>query len=319
MSRVDLNLLIALNALLTEHSVTGAARRLNLSVSAMSRTLTRLRTATGDRLLLQAGRTLVRTPYAEQLSQRLPALIREAEALLSPADPRFEVATLEQSFTLRAGDGFIELLGAVLMDRIHRAAPGVQLRFTLKPDWDAQPLREGTIDLEIGTVRTSAPEMRTRLLFHDRYMGVCRLGHPLLDGNGISVERWAACSHVVTTRTGEALSPVYAAVESLGLQRKVLMVVPSYTSAMQLARYSDLLAVVPHSCLGNSFMPNHATENGLQCFELPVPTPAFNVSAIWHPRLDQDPAHRWLRAEVLEICSAAHPRVLTHDSPQFSR
>jgi DNA-binding transcriptional LysR family regulator len=308
MLRVDLNLLTALDALLTERSVTGAARRLNLSVSAMSRTLTRLRATTGDRLLVQAGRTLVLTPYAEQLGQRIPALVREAEAALSPADHRFDSAALEQSFILRAGEGFIDLLGAALMERIHRAAPGVQLCFTPKPNWDAQPLREGTVDLEIGTVRTAAPEMRTRLLFRDRYVGVCRIGHPFLDGTGITVERWAACGHVVTSRTGEAGSPADTALESLGLQRKVLMVVPAYTSAMQLARHSDLLCVIPRSCLGNPFTPDHATSNGLQCFELPVPTPAFNVSAIWHPRLDQDPAHRWFRAEVLEVCLAAYPR-----------
>lgn len=319
MPRIDLNLLTPLDALLTERSVTGAARRLNLSVSAMSRTLTRLRTATGDRLLLQAGRTLVLTPYAERLSQRIPALAREAEAALSPAEHRFDVATLERSFTLRAGEGFIDLLGAALMDRIHRAAPRVQLRFTPKPDWGVQPLREGNVDLEIGTVRTSAPEMRTRVLFRDRYVGVCRIDHPLLGGAGVSVERWTSCDHVVTSRTGEVDSPVDAALEPLGLQRKVLVVVPAYTSAMQLARHSDLLAAIPHSCLGNPFVPDHGAANGLQCFELPVPTPAFNISAIWHPRLDQDPAHRWLRAEVLEVCLAAYPRDPLPESLQFRR
>jgi DNA-binding transcriptional LysR family regulator len=308
MPRVDLNLLTALDALLAERSVTGAARRLNLSVSAMSRTLTRLRAATGDRLLLQAGRTLVLTPYAEQLSQRLPALAREAHALLSPADYRFDAASLEHSFTVRAGEGFIDLLGAPLMDRIHRAAPGVRLHFAPKPDWDAQPLREGVIDLEIGIVKTTAPEMRTRRLLRDRYVGVCRHGHPLLGGRRISVGRWAASAHVATARNGETAGPVDTALAARNLQRKILMVVPSYTSAMQLARYSDLLAVVPHSCLGNTFTPGHAAANGLESFELPVATPAFHVSAIWHPRLDQDPAHRWLRAELLAVCLAAYPR-----------
>lgn len=308
MPNVDLNLLTALDALLSERSVTGAARRLGLSVSAMSRTLTRLRAVTGDRLLLQAGRTLVLTPHAEQLSQRIPALAREAQAVLGRAEHRFDVATLTQRFTLRAGEGFIELLGAALVERIHHAAPGVQLRFAPKPDWDAQPLREGAIDLEIGIVRTSAPEVRTRLLFRDRYVGVCRSGHPLLEEGDISVARWAACGHVMTSRTGEAENPIDAALDTPDAKRKVLMVVPSYTSAMQLARHSDMLAVVPHSCLGNTFLPAFATTNGLQAFELPVPIPAFNISAIWHPRLDHDPAHRWFRGEVLALCMAGYPR-----------
>jgi len=308
MSRVDLNLLTALDALLSERSVTAAAQRLNLSVSAMSRTLTRLRTATGDRLLLQAGRSLVLTPYAEQLRQRLPALTREAEALLAPPEYRFDVAALKHSFAVRAGEGFIDLVGAALIDRISRAAPGVQLRFTPKPDWDAQPLRDGTIDLEIGTVRTSAPEMLTRLLFRDRYVGACRLDHPLLSSIGVSVESWVEFGHVLTARPGEESNPVDVALADCGMQRRVPVVVPSFTGAMQVARRSDLLAVIPHSCVGNRFAPDHAAANGLQWFDLPVSTPAFNVSAIWHPRLDDDPAHRWLRAEILEICLTAYPR-----------
>ncbi|MFX1766605.1 LysR family transcriptional regulator [Paraburkholderia sp. A1RI-2L] len=307
MSRVDLNLLTALEALLTERSVTAAARRLDLSVSAMSRTLTRLRAATGDRLLLQAGRSLVLTPYAEQLSQRLPALAREAQAVLSPPEYQFDIATLERSFAVRAGEGFIDLLGAALMERLSRIAPRVQLCFAPKPDWDAQPLRDGTIDLEIGTVRTSAPEIMTRLLFRDRYVGVCRLGHPILRDSGVSVERWVEFGHVLTARSGEASNPVDVALADRGMQRKVAMVVPSFTSAMQVARRGDLLAVIPRSCVGNAFAPEHAAANGLQWFELPVSTSAFNVSSIWHPRLDHDPAHRWLRAEILAVCLAAYP------------
>jgi DNA-binding transcriptional LysR family regulator len=251
---------------------------------------------------VQAGRALILTPYAEELRERVSSLTREAEAALSPAGRRFDFTTLNRSFVVRAGEGFIDLLGAALMDRIHRAAPGVQLRFTPKPDWAAQPLREGAIDLEIGTVRTTAPEMITRLLFRDRYVGVCRRGHPLLDGTGISLERWSAYGHVHTSRT----IAVDAALARLDVQRTVLMEVPTYTSAMQIARQSDLLAVVPHSCLANPFTPDHALANGLDSFELPVHTPAFSVSAIWHPRLDQDPAHRWLRAEVMQVCAAAY-------------
>ncbi|MCE4059548.1 LysR family transcriptional regulator [Pandoraea sputorum] len=307
MSRIDLNLLTALDALLSERSVTKAAERMKISVSAMSRTLTRLRASTGDRLLLQAGRTLVLTPYAERLSQRIPALAREAEAALSRAEYRFDPAKLEQRFTLRAGEGFIDLLGAALVERVHRVAPGVQLRFAPKPDWNAQPLREGLIDLEIGVVKVSAPEVRARRLFRDRYVGVCRKGHPLLGKKRITVERWLTYGHVMISRTGDAENPVDAALELDERRRALPIVVPSYTSAMQLVRRSDLLAVVPQSCLGNSYLPNYAAEEGLGSFVLPIETPEFNVSAIWHPRLDHDPAQCWLRAQVMAVCAALYP------------
>jgi DNA-binding transcriptional LysR family regulator len=303
MVNIDFNLLIALEALLSERSVTGAARRLGLSVSAMSRTLTRLREATGDRLLLQAGRTLVLTPYAEQLNQQVPALSRDIQAVLRPTDRQCDPATLERSFTIRAGEGFVDLAGAALMKRIHKAAPRVQLNFVPKVDWDAQPLRDGAIDLEIGTVKTTAPEIRTRLLFRDRYIGVCRKGHPVPDADAMDAATYAAADHVAASRP----TPVDAALAALGLKRKIMMTVAGYTHAMQVARHSDLLAIIPHSCLGNAFIPDHAAANGLQSFELPVQTPAFNVSAIWHPRLDRDPAHVWLRNEILALCQTGYP------------
>lgn len=308
MQNVDLNLLVALDALLAERSVTGAARRLGLSPSAMSRTLARLRRATGDQLLVQAGRSLVPTPHAEELSGRVPALAREAEAVLRPPARRLELATLDRTFTLRASEAFIELLSAPLVTAAIRAAPHVRLRFTPKPDKDALPLREGSIDLEIGVVGTLAPEVRTQLLFRDSFVGVCRAGHPLLVGKGVTPERYAACSHVAASRRGGFTGPVDDALERLGLKRTVVVVVPSYTNAMWIARHSDLVALVPRSCLGNALVSDRAAAVGLQDFELPVRTPQIRIAAIWHPRMDDDPAHRWLRDTVTAVCRAAYPR-----------
>ncbi|VVE65301.1 LysR family transcriptional regulator [Pandoraea captiosa] len=307
MSRIDLNLLTALDALLSERSVTGAAQRLNVSVSAMSRTLARLRVATGDRLLLQAGRSLVLTPYAQALSERVPALTRDVTAALGRAEYRFDAATLEQRFTLRAGEGFLDVLGAALLSRIRRSAPSVQLRFIPKADWSTQPLRDGTIDLEIGVVKASAPEVRTRVLFRDRYVGVCAKGHPVLRKRRLSVEHWAAYDHIMVSRSGDAENPVDVSLAASGVERKLPIVVPSYSSAVQLVRHSELLAVIPRSCLGNVFVPDPLGAHGVQWFELPVAVPEFTISAIWHPRLDHDPAQRWFRAEVLDLCRSAYP------------
>ncbi|MGO1079515.1 LysR family transcriptional regulator [Inquilinus sp. CA228] len=304
---VDLNLLIALDALLTERSVTGAARRLGLSPSAMSRTLARLRLATGDPLLVQAGRTLAATPYAEALSGRVQALAHDAQAVLRPAAGRLDLAALHRTFTIRAGEGFVELLAAPLVAAITAAAPHVRLRFAPKPDKDARPLREGLIDLEIGVLGTSAPEVRTQLLFRDRRVGVARVGHPLLAAGGVTPERYAACSHVVASREGEFLEPVDDALAELGLKRTVLLVVPGHPDAMRIAGRSDLVAVVPRSCLGNALAADHAANLGLESFELPVRTPEFAISAIWHPRLDADPAHRWLRDTIMAVGREAYP------------
>jgi DNA-binding transcriptional LysR family regulator len=307
MQSVDLNLLVSLDVLLAERSVTAAARRLGLSPSAMSRTLARLRRATGDPLLVQAGRMLVPTPYAEGLSGHVHRLARDAQAVLQPAAGRLELASLDRIFTIRAGEGFVELLSAPLAAAIAEAAPHVRLRFVPKPDKDAAPLRDGLIDLEIGVLGTTAPEMRTRLLFRDRYVGVARIGHPLLTNGKITPERYAACSHVAASRRGAFWGPIDDALEELGLKRTVRLVVPTYPEAMRIVRRSDLLAVVPRSCLGNALAADHVAVLGLESFELPVRMPGFSISAIWHPRLDADPAHRWLRDAVMTVCGNAYP------------
>ena len=300
MATIDLNLLAALDVLLTERSVTAAARRLGRSVSATSRTLTRLRSATGDPLLVQAGRSLVPTPYAEQLAGRVHALTLEARAVLTPARDHMDPALLERTFTIRANEGFVALFAAALVASIAEAAPHVRLRFAPKPDKDATPLRDGRIDLEIGTAGVSAPEVRSQLIFRDRFIGAARLRHPVLEGS-MTAKRYAACGHVVTSRRGALIGPVDDALRELGLRREIVAIVPSFLDALNIARRSDLIALVPRSCIRDG----EAAGLGLEGFDLPVSTPELAISVMWHPRLDADPAHRWLREKLVATCRAA--------------
>lgn len=307
MQDVDLNLLTALDVLLVERSVTKAAHQLGLSPSAMSRTLSRLRIATGDQLLVLAGRTLVPTPYAEQLSERVHELARNSRAVLQPAKATLNVATLERTFTIRANDGFVDLVGASLMEVITQTAPRVRIRFISKPDKDAQPLREGMIDLEVGVIGTPAPEVKTRLLFQDRFVGICRTGHPILKKPGATAKRYITYQHVVVSRKPQFSGPVDDALGRLGLHRTIAMIVPTYANAMQIVRHSDILGLIPYSYFGNASMKDGAIRADLQYYELPVSTPQIKISAIWHPRVHADPAHRWLRDTILTICKSAYP------------
>jgi DNA-binding transcriptional LysR family regulator len=308
MDPVDLNLLLALDALLAEGGVTGAARRLGLSPSAMSRTLARLRSATGDPLLVRAGRGLVPTPYAAELRERVHTLSREVLTVLRPHVGQLDIASLDRTFTIRANEGFVAGLSASLVAAITAAAPGVRLRFAPKPQKDARPLREGQIDLEIGVLGAFAPEVRTQALFRDSFVGVARIGHPLLSGTTITPERYAACDHVGASRRGEFAGPVDEALEELGLSRNVTVVVPGFPDAMRIARRTDLIALVPHFCFSNPLDADQAAPSGLQSFELPVRTPEIVISAMWHPRVDADPAHRWLRETVVAVCRMANLR-----------
>ncbi|WP_162519769.1 LysR family transcriptional regulator, partial [Aeromonas hydrophila] len=207
MSTPDLNLLITLDALLDEGSVAGAARRLGLSPSAMSRALARLRETTGDPLLVRAGRGLVPTPRALLLREQVGRLVQEAEEVLRP---RLEVdpARLERTFTLRASEGLVELFGAALLSRLAAEAPGVRLHFLAKPDKESGPLRSGELDFETGVISaTTAPELRTQALFQDHFVAVVRPGHPLCDGP-LTASRYAEARHVLVSRRGQPHSPV---------------------------------------------------------------------------------------------------------------
>lgn len=295
MTTPDFNLLITLDVLLAEGSVARAAKRLRLSPSAMSRALARLRETTGDPLLVRAGRGLVATPRALELRERVSQLVQDAEAVLRRAQHP-DLRQLVRTFTLRTSEGFVENFGAPLIARLAEEAPGIRLRFTHKPDKDSTALRDGSVDLETGVVGTaSGPELRTQGLFRDRFIGVVRKGHPLSEGD-ITAERYAAGGHISVSRRGLDKGPVDEALAALQLERQVVTIVAGFSTALALARATDLIATVPE----------RHTENlraDLHSFALPVALPAFTVSMLWHPRLDADPVHRWLRGCLREICS----------------
>jgi DNA-binding transcriptional LysR family regulator len=295
MSIPDLNLLVTLDVLLAEGSVARAARRLRLSPSAMSRALARLRETTGDPLLVRAGRGLVPTPHALALREQVGPLVDGAKAALRPAE-MLDLKRLVRTFTLRTREGFVENFGPELIARIGRQAPGVKLRFVPKPDKDSAPLRDGAVDLETGVVgKTTGPEVRAQALFRDRFIGVVRRRHALSKGK-ITPARYAAGRHVGVSRRGLDKGPIDEALEPFGLAREIVTIVGGFSEALALARATDLIASVPERSTGN-------LRAGMHSFPLPVAMPTITISLLWHPRLDADPAHRWLRGIVREVCA----------------
>lgn len=222
--------------------------------------------------------------------------------MLWPAITGPDFSALECTFTLRANDGFVEAFAARLVAVATVAAPGVCLRFAPKPDKDVRPLREGLVDLEIGVLGATGPEVRVQALFQDHFVCVVRQGHPLLSGD-ITPERYAACGHVVASRPGRMRGPVDEALAALGLARTVVAVVPGFPTALAVACRSDLVALVTRSFMNTEQERQpEAARLAMQCFALPVQTDAITVSQMWHPRMDADPAHRRLRGLVLSVC-----------------
>lgn len=296
MSTPDLNLLITLDVLLAEGSVARAAQQLRLSPSAMSRALARLRESTGDPLLVRAGRGLVPTPRALELRERVSRLVQEGTAVLRPAD-KLNLKQLVRTFTLRTSEGFVENFGSELITRVVKEAPGVRLRFVQKPNKDSAPLRDGIVDLETGVVeKTTGPELRAQALFRDRFIGVVRIGHSLCQGE-ITPSRYATARHICVSRQDSDKGPIDEALEQIGLEREIVTIVDGFSTALALARASDLIASVPEQHTG-------ILRTGMHSFPLPVSTSEFTISMLWHPRMDADQAHRWLRGCVRDICAA---------------
>jgi DNA-binding transcriptional LysR family regulator len=188
----------------------------------------------------------------------------------------------------------VETFGPDLVARVGEDAPGVRLRFVPKPNKDSASLRDRTVDLETGVVgKTAGPEVRAHALFRDRFIGVVRMGHWLSEG-GISPSRYAAGRHIFVSRRGLDKGPIDDALKSVGLDREIVTIVGGFSTALALARASDLIASVPERHTGN-------LRAGMFSFPLPISMPEITVSLLWHPRLDADPAHRWLRGQVRDV------------------
>ena len=293
----DLNLLVTLDVLLAEGSVANAARRLQLSPSAMSRALARLREVTGDPLLVRAGRGLVPTPRAIELRAHVGAIVDSANAVLRPAET-LDLSKLVRRFTLRTSEGFVETFGPALLRLTGEQAPGVTLQFLTKPDKESAPLREGEVDIETGVIDAqTAPELRALPLFDDRWVGVVRRDHPLAR-MPVTASRFAECGHILVLRRGLHSREIDEAVRVAGLERRITTVVNGFSAALALARETELVATVPER-------HTEGLRQGMFVFPLPVEVAKFTISMLWHPRMDGDLAHRWLRTSLRSVCNAS--------------
>ncbi|MBO6527562.1 LysR family transcriptional regulator [Erythrobacter sp.] len=292
MHKLDLNLLHALSALLQEESVVAASRRLGITPSATSRALARLRDVTGDPLLVRAGRRLVLSPRAAELKQQLPQVMDQVRSLLGP-NSSFDLTAMERVFAIRCREGFAETFGPLLIETISKVAPRSRLTFLQKTDKSSSMLRDGSVDLETGVLSGRiGPEVRSRRLFEDRYVTVTSCGHPTASQQ-IDTEALCQFGYVGLYREEAEEHFVENAMRRAGIEQAPSAIVASYGAAIALARQSELIALVPR-------IHTQGLQAGVAVTELPFEASPFSISLLWHPRLDADPAHRWLRSVVVE-------------------
>jgi DNA-binding transcriptional LysR family regulator len=297
MQSPDLNLLFALDVLLEEGSVVSAARRMNLSAPAMSRTLARIRETVGDPIFVKVGRKMVPTPRALALREQVRQAVQGARRLLEP-EREVDLSSLKRNFNLHANDVFISAFGQALMERVCAEAPHVLLRFSPERETEDTVLEDGKVDLYISAMRPMGRDVHVQSLFTTKFVGMARDEHPIFE-HEITPERFARYDQISVSRRGRASGPIDIALQRLGLSRRVSLVAPTFHSGVFMLGSSDLILTVPeHVAWAVRRMGVRARH-----FELPLPLETVVVVQAWHPRFQSDSAHQWLRRIVRELCA----------------
>jgi LysR family transcriptional regulator, transcriptional activator of nodD3 and syrA len=296
LSAIDLNLLVVLRALLSERHVTRAAARVGLSQSATSHALSRLRELYGDALLVRSGRTLTLTPRAARLLPALERGLGDLETSLA-AEPEFDPSSARRTFTIGMADYMQALIVGPLLRQLATRAPGIDLTVVVFPNL-RELVESGAIDLALGI---SGPELRPwrqEPLFEEGFVCMVRRDHPRIK-KAPSLEKYLAQRHVVVAPTGTAGSFVDTLLAARGLERRIALRVTNFLIAPVVVCETDLINTMP-----TRLARQLAKTYPLRLFPAPLELAPFEHCMFWHPRLEQDPAQRWLREFVAGVSRA---------------
>jgi len=302
LSGIDLNLLVALDALLRERSVTRAAASVGLSQPAMSRSLGRLRALFEDPLLVRSGHAMVPTPRALALSEPLGASLQAIRRTLDPPS-EFDPATAQRSFILSAIDTTQAVVLPPLLEHIRREAPGIDVGTAplhTAPETFAQ-LAAGERDLAVGRFKSPPDGIRCSVLYQDRIVCLVRRDHPRVRRR-LTMKRYLAESHLAAESFTPHETPF--TIESLlakqDLTRRVVCTVEKLAIAPILVAGTDLVCTAP----GKTIAP-FAAGLGVRALAPPFEAPGFDLQIAWHERNDEDRGHRWLRGVLRTLFQSA--------------
>lgn len=289
---LDLNLLVALEALLTEESVTRAARRLDRSQPALSHSLRHLREVFEDQLLVPGQGGMQPTPLAQSLRAPLERVMLQIESLVH-TEPDFEPGSTRRSFTM----GCPDLFGVIVEDVVEWfAGEAPAARFDMvAPDFEdfEHVLETGRQDVTLGpTPAQASAQLRQRYLGDVEWCCLVRADHPVLSSS-FTLETWTAYPHVVVHYRQHAASVVADAIEARGARRRIGASVPGFLFAPRVVAATDYIYTAPH------MLASHAQrEIGLVALRPPIELPEMSASIIWHERWDADAGHKWFREGV---------------------
>ncbi|MCW7540442.1 LysR family transcriptional regulator [Aquabacterium sp. A7-Y] len=291
--RLDLNLLVTLEALLVEQNVTKAAARLHLSQPAVSAQLSRLRDLFEDTLLIPAQRGMTPTAKALDLLGPLRLALDQVRAAVEE-HKRFEPSKAELTVTIACTDYLQVAVVKPLAIALRKKAPGVRvaLRHLDLQQLEAQMVR-GDVDLVLMTPDAAPRSLRSRHLFDERYVLIGRRNHPALKER-MTAREFVRLEHVIVSLAGGFTTPVDETLAALGLRRKVVLSAASFLSVPEIVSQSDFVALVPERLVAGR-------SGKLKSVAPPIPVEGFPVGMVWHERSHGHAGHRWLREVVVSL------------------
>ncbi|MDS3862313.1 LysR family transcriptional regulator [Thermosynechococcaceae cyanobacterium BACA0444] len=295
LANIDLNLLIAFEALYHEQSVTLAAQRLNVGQPAMSSALGRLRLIFEDELFIRIGRQMRPTATAQAIA---PKLINALEMIREALQEQqlFDPATDQRAFTIAAPDYLSNLIVPKILDVLTLKAPNIDLRLiTVQKESCFNLLAEGVVDCVLGTFEDVPNHFFQESLFFEGFMGICQANHPAIDC--MDLAHFVQFPHALFTLRRDATGAIDQALAEYGLRRRILLTTPYWFILPAVIATSDILTAVP-TCFSRHLLDNYA----LASFEIPLDLPSWSVSMVWHQLQDQDVASHWLRQVIQRVC-----------------
>jgi DNA-binding transcriptional LysR family regulator len=285
--KIDLNLLLAFDALYELNNVSRAADRLNLTQPTVSGMLNRLREVFKDPLFVRTQHGVLPTPRADELAEHIKTALSNIEYLLEPRD--FNPQKSELFFSISANDYMQQVLLVPFIAALQKQAPNIKVAvLPASPKSMSRELALSSVDLAITIPEFTDDSLRSSLLYSERYVCVARENHPL-SGTRLSLKEFCSYDHCVVSPSGGSFSgPADIALKKIGRSRRVRVSTPSFQLLLDVVRNGDFLALVPELLVKEKMQ-------GLKLFECPMSVPNFDVIACWHSRLDADLAHRWLR------------------------
>lgn len=269
LKKIDLNALVTLKVLLDEQHVTQTANKLNLTQSAVSRTLAKLREMFDDPLLVKSGKHLALTNRAEKLQPALDTLLENAKALLLPE--QFDPATYQGSIRLATTDYGTHSLLPRLVPALNEVAPKVSLTAV---DWRSNvltELEENRVDLIIGGATQPPADIFQRVVAHDRFVVVVRRSHPR--AKGVSLADYLAQKHVMISPTGTGTSDIDSLLAQQGHKRNISVRVPHFFAALEIIATTDMMILLPAK-----FVRRYVPEDKYAVLEPPFEIPAMDIS-----------------------------------------